>query len=138
VVTLIPHNYKLFQNWVSIRYTGNKSGHDITDEPRAVIDPLIPQQNPGPGRKRTPDRHTLNGILFVLKTGCTCEEVSRASGSLATCWRRFRRWAADGMWEEIWGALLSQLDTQRKEEQRPTFPSARPTDPTPAILKYLS
>jgi transposase len=45
------------------------SRHDITDEQWALIEPLIPEQKPGPGRKRHNDRQTLNGILFVLKTG---------------------------------------------------------------------
>jgi transposase len=64
--------------------------HELTDEQWAVIEPLIPKQKPGPGRRRSDDRHTLNGILFVLKTGCTWEDVPRIYGSPATCWRRFR------------------------------------------------
>jgi transposase len=86
--------------------------HDITDAPWAVIKPLIPQQTAGPGRERNPDRQTLNGILFVLKMGCTCEDVPRVYGSPATYWRRFCAWAKDGTWEHIWHALLSQLDAQ--------------------------
>jgi transposase len=45
----------------------------------AVIEPLLPQQKPGPGRPRTSDRPTLNGILFVLKTGYPWEDAPRAS-----------------------------------------------------------
>ena len=97
------------------------SRHDITDEQWGVIELLIPRQKPGPGRKRNHDRHTLNGILFVLKTGCTWEDVPRACGSPATCWRRFRHWAADGTWEQIWRALLSQLDAQGKLEWTQAF-----------------
>jgi transposase len=97
------------------------SRHDITDEQWGVIEPLIPKQTPGPGRKRSHDRHTLNGILFVLKTGCTREDVPRACGSPATCWRRFRHWAADGTWEQIWRVLLSQLDAQGKLEWTRAF-----------------
>jgi transposase len=93
----------------------------MPDEQWAVIEPLIPQQKPGPDRKRTHDRHTLNGILFVLKTGCTWEDVPRAYGSPATCWRRFRLWAAEGTWEQIWRALLSQLDARGKLEWTQAF-----------------
>ena len=95
--------------------------HDITDEPWAVIEPFIPKQKPGSGRKRNPARHTLNGILVVLKTGCTWEDVPRAYGSPATCWRRFHQWVADGTWEQIWRALLSQLDAQGKLEWTRAF-----------------
>ncbi len=62
----------------------------MTEEQGGVIEPLFPQQEPGPGRKRNHDRHTINGILFVLKTGCTREDGPRAYGSPATRWRRFR------------------------------------------------
>jgi transposase len=92
------------------------SRHDMTDEQWAVIEPLIPKQKPGPGRKRNHDRHTRNGILFVLKTGCTWAGVPRAYGSPATCWRRFRHWAGEGTWEQIWRALLSLLKAQGKRE----------------------
>jgi transposase len=97
------------------------SRHEITDAQWAVIEPLIPKQKPGPGRKRNNDRQTLNGILVVLKTGCPWEDVPRVYGSPATCWRRFRRWAADGSWEQIWRALLSQLDAHGKLEWTRAF-----------------
>lgn len=97
------------------------SRHDITDEQWAVIEPFIPKQRAGPGRKRKDNRRTLNGILFVLKTGCTWGDVPRTYGSPATCWRRFRNWAADGTWEQIWRALLSQLNAQGKIEWAQAF-----------------
>ncbi len=92
------------------------SRHDLTEAQWTIIDPLIPAQKPGPGRKRNGNRRTLNGILFVLKTGCPWEDVPHTYGSPATCWRRFRTWAADGTWERIWRTLLSQLDAQGKLE----------------------
>ena len=95
--------------------------HELTDEQWALIEPLIPEQKLGPGRRRSDDRHTLNGILFVLKTGCSWEDVPRIYGSPATCWRRLRAWAANGTWERLWRALLSQLDAQGKLEWAQAF-----------------
>jgi transposase len=92
------------------------SRHESTDAHGVVIEPLIPKPKPGPGRKRNNDRQTLNGILVVLKTGCTWEDVPHAYGSPATCWRRFRRCARDGTWEQIWRALLGQLNAQGQLE----------------------
>ena len=97
------------------------SRHDITDAQGTIIEPLIPKQRSGQGRKRHDDRRTLNGILFVLKTGWAWTEVPRIDGSPATCWRRFRHWAADGTWEQIWRALLSQLDARGKLEWTQAF-----------------
>jgi transposase len=90
------------------------SRHDISDVQWAVIAPLIPKQKRGHGRKRNDDRRPLNGILFVLNTGCTWADVPRVYGSPATCWRRFCTWSKDGTWEHIWRALLTQLDAQGK------------------------
>jgi transposase len=97
------------------------SRHDLTDEQWTIIEPLIPRQKAGPGRKRNDDRRTLNGILFVLKTGCTWEDVPRVYGSPATCWRRFSMWAQNGTWEQVWRVLLSQLDAQGKLEWTQAF-----------------
>jgi transposase len=114
-------NYKPFQNYGCPQYIVGMSRHDLTDEQWAVIEPLIPQQKSGPGRKRNDDRQTLNGILFVLKTGCAWEDVPRRFGSPATCWRRFSAWSQDGTWERMWRALLSQLDAQGKLDWAQAF-----------------
>jgi transposase len=90
------------------------SRHNLNDEQWAVIEPLIPKQKPGPGRKRADDRRTLNGILYVLKTGCAWEDLPKEYGSDTTCWRRLQEWSSDGTWERIWRTLLSQLDGTEK------------------------
>ena len=97
------------------------SRHELTDEQWAVIQPLIPKQPSGPGRKRADDRQTLHGILCVLKAGCPWEDVPREYGSPTTCWRRFQAWTADGTWERVWRLLLSQLDGQGKLEWAQAF-----------------
>ena len=46
-----------------------------------------------------PDYAKLAGrsdTVLKEKTGCTWEDVPCVSGSPATCWRRFRCWAAEG------------------------------------------
>ena len=97
------------------------SRHDVSDEQWAVIEPLIPKQKPGPGRKRSDNRRTFNGILYVLKTGCAWEDMPSEYGSDTTCWRRLQEWMEDGTWERIWRTLLSQLDEQQKLEWAQAF-----------------
>ena len=89
----------------------------------AVIEPLIPKQRGGRGRPRNHDRQTLNGLLYVLKTGCAWEDVPRHYGSPATCWRRFNQWSEAGIWEQIWRTLLSQLDAEDKINWVQAFPN---------------
>ncbi len=42
---------------------------DLTDEQWAVIGPLIPPERPG-GRHREVDVREVNGILYLVRTGC--------------------------------------------------------------------
>lgn len=97
------------------------SRHDVTNEQWAVIEPLLPKRRRGRGRPRADDRRTLNGILYVLKTGCAWMDLPREYGAYATGWRRLQQWAADGTWERIWQALLGQLDAQGKIEWAQAF-----------------
>src|SRR5437868_4398863 len=47
---------------------------DLTDAQWALLEPLLPAQPPGPGRPREVDlREVVNGILYVLRTGCPRE-----------------------------------------------------------------
>jgi len=95
--------------------------HELSDTQWAVIEPILPQPKPGPGRPRADDRRTMNGILHVLKTGCAWEDMPRAYGAPTTAWRRLQTWAQDGTWERMWRALLSQLDAQGRLEWSTAF-----------------
>jgi transposase/quinol monooxygenase YgiN len=77
------------------------------------IRPLLPASE-RTGRPRADDRRTLEGILYVLRTGCRWHDLPAAYGSAVTCWRRFTQWEADGTWEQVWHELLGTLDTQGK------------------------
>lgn len=82
----------------------------LSDEQWACICPLLPAHN-REGRPRADDRRTVEGILYVLRTGCRWQDLPREYGSAVTCWRRFVTWEADGTWARIWQALLPTLDT---------------------------
>src|SRR5690606_1231344 len=88
--------------------------HELSDGQWAVIEPLLPKPKPGPGRPPAAPRKTLNGILYVLKTGCTWADMPRQYGSPTTCWRRLKQWSEDGTWERIWRALLSRWMRKKK------------------------
>ncbi len=63
---------------------------------------------------RADDRRTIEGILYVLITGCRWQDLPREYGSPTTVWRRLRRWGEEGVWERIWRAALAALDQQGK------------------------
>jgi putative transposase len=43
---------------------------DLTDEEWSLIDPLIPPAKTGGGKRRTNMRELINGLLYILSTGC--------------------------------------------------------------------
>lgn len=73
------------------------------------------------GRKRADDRTTLEGILFVLRTGCPWSDLPREYGAPTTVWRRLRQWEKAGVWESVWRTMLSTLDAQGKLEWAQAF-----------------
>jgi transposase len=85
----------------------------VPDDLWEAIDPLLPKEPPKPkgGRPRVPDRATLAGIIFVLRTGCPWRLLPKelGCGSGTRCWRRLRDWQADGVWDRLHTKLLNWL-----------------------------
>jgi hypothetical protein len=87
------------------------AGAPLTDVQWERLRPLLPAA-PRVGRPCADDRRTLEGILYVLRSGCRWQDVPATFGSPITCWRRFQRWEADGTWERLWRELFSSLDVR--------------------------
>ena len=86
----------------------------MTDELWARLEPLIPvhaRRFRHPGRRRTPDRAALEGILFVTRSGIIWNmlptKLFGASG--ATCWRRLAEWQEAGVWQQLHELILAEL-----------------------------
>src|SRR5712691_6048274 len=70
----------------------------LTDTQWAFIHPLLPPPA-RTGRPRADDRRTIEGILYVLVTGCRWQDLPREYGAPTTVWRRLKRWGEEGVWE---------------------------------------
>jgi transposase len=86
----------------------------VSDELWAIVEPHIPvkkRRERNPGRLPTPDRATLAGILFVLRSGIPWEMLPQEMGCGCgmTCWRRLRDWKKAGVWDTIHRILLDKL-----------------------------
>jgi len=87
---------------------------DLRDKEWSLLAPLMPTPA-HTGRPRADDRRTLNGILYVLSTGCRWEDLSpERYGSGKTCWYRFTSWRREGRWAAMAGILLMDLNRRRK------------------------
>jgi transposase len=65
------------------------------------------------GRPSLPHRTCLDGILFVLRTGCQWKHAPREFGSGSTLHRRFQQWVGRGVFTRIWRLLLKQDEELR-------------------------
>ncbi|WP_425555325.1 IS5 family transposase [Kitasatospora arboriphila] len=86
----------------------------VDDEPWTRIEPLLPawpERSPGP--RPVDDRLCLQGVLFVLYTGITWQQLplELGFGSGQTCWRRLGRWQEAGVFEVLHRILLAELNT---------------------------
>jgi transposase len=83
----------------------------LTERQCNFICPLLPPPA-RTGRPRADDRRTIDGILYLLITGCRWQDLPRAYGAPTTVWRRLKRWDETGVWERVWRAALAALDRQ--------------------------
>jgi transposase len=83
-------------------------GTDLSDAQWGLIRPLLPPAK-ATGRPRANDRRTLNGILYLLRTGCRWKDLPERYPSRATCHRRFQWLVRSGALESILWALAQDL-----------------------------
>ncbi len=94
---------------------------DLTDEEWDILAPLLPPAKPG-GRPRTVNiREIVNGIVYVLRTGCPWRMFPHDLPPWQTVYGYFRRWTLDGTWERVHEALRPNV---RQSEGRCPTPSA--------------
>ena len=85
---------------------------EIPDDLWNLIEPILPPDKaPGTnGRPRVPNRTVLNGILYVLRTGCQWKMVPRQYGSGSTRHLRLQTWARASLFARIWRVCLQHYD----------------------------
>src|SRR5918911_379906 len=82
---------------------------DLRDREWALLAALLPV-SAGYGRPRLVDlRGVLNGILYVLWTGCQWRALPSEYPHWNTVYGYFRRWRQDGTWEWLHGQLRRQV-----------------------------
>jgi transposase len=87
-----------------------KKRYELTDEQWALIASLMPKRKPG-GRWND-HRTTLNGMMWVLKSGSPWRDMPERYGNWKSVYDRFRRWTADGTIDKILNRLRYRLDKE--------------------------
>jgi len=77
----------------------------LSDEQFRRLAPLLPTDTRGV--PRVDDRRVISGIVHVLKSGGRWADAPAVYGARKTLYNRFVRWAATGVWTDIFPALAS-------------------------------
>ena len=93
---------------------------DLTDEEWGLIEPLIPPAKKGGGKRRVNMREIVNGIMYVLGTGCQWRAVPKDLPPRSTLFDYLDLWNYDGTIEHIHHALYVKCREMMGREASPT------------------
>ncbi len=93
---------------------------DLTDMEWDCLEPLIPPAKRGGGKRRVNMREVVNGIMYVLSTGCQWRYIPKDLPPRSTVNRYFCLWGNDGTLDRMHGALYVQCREQAEREASPT------------------
>ena len=79
-----------------------------------VFKKILPREKPPKtvGRPIVPYRKVLDGILYVLRTGCQRKMLPKEYGSGSVCHRRFQEWNKLDLFKNAWIKLLESYDAK--------------------------
>ena len=104
------------------RYNRDKLRYpsDLTDEEWALVEPLIPPGKRGGGKRTVVMREVMNGVMYVLSTGCQWRAIPKDLPPRSTLYDYFDLWSWDGTLERIHHALYVECREQEDREASPT------------------
>src|SRR6201998_2325877 len=93
---------------------------DLTDEEWAYVAPLIPPAKRGGNKRRVDVREVMNGIMYVLSTGCQWRAVPKDLPPRSTLFDYLNLWSLDGTLDRMHHALYVECREQSGREASPT------------------
>ena len=85
---------------------------EVSDELWNTIQPILDELDPPAktGRARIDQRKALNGIIYVMRTGCQWNHLPAPFGDDSSVHRTFQRWVAKGVLPRIWAVLVENCE----------------------------
>ncbi len=99
----------------SLRYPS-----DLTNEEWSHIEPLIPPGKRGGRRRKVDMREVMNGVMYVLGTGCQWRYLPKDLLPKSTVFHYFNRWDRDGTLLRIHHALYLKCREEAERNAEPT------------------
>jgi len=82
---------------------------DLSDKEWEVLEALVPPVKSGGRPAEHTRREIMNGILYVLRTGCQWRLLPHDLPPWGTVYTYYRNWRLEGAWQRIHDALHQQL-----------------------------
>ena len=86
----------------------------------AHVEPFIPPAKRGGGKRRTDMRAVMNGVMYVLSTGCQWRYLPKDFPPRSTVHNYFIWWQCDGVLDLIHHALYVECREKAAREASPT------------------
>lgn len=104
------------------RYNRSKLRYpsDLTDDEWALIEPLIPPAKRGGNKRTVKVREVVNGLMYILSTGCQWAALPRDLPPRSTVNDYFRRWDYDGTLDRIHHELYIRCREKAGRDASPT------------------
>lgn len=93
---------------------------DLSDEEWEILEPYIPDAEPGGRPREHPMREILNAIFYVLKSGCQWRMLPHDFPPHGTVYHYFNEWRKDGTWERLNAALRGELREEMGRNREPS------------------
>jgi transposase len=93
---------------------------DMTDAQWAILAPFIPEPGTWSPREPISRREIVNGIFYLLRTGCSWRQMPHDLPNGKTVYHSFRKWKLDGTWEKAMTALRKHVRVQMGREEEPS------------------
>jgi transposase len=101
---------------------------DLTDAEWALVEPLIPPGKSGGGKRKVVLREVVNGLMYILSTGCQWRAVPKDLPPRSTLFDYFDLWN----WDGTLGRIHEELYVKCREAM------GREASPTAAIIDSQS
>jgi transposase len=93
---------------------------DLTDAEWALVEPVIPPSKRGGGKRRVNLREVVNGVMYILSTGCQWRYLPKDLPPRSTVHDYLSLWTWDGTLDRIHHVLYVKCREKAERDASPT------------------
>jgi putative transposase len=93
---------------------------DLSDKEWNLIQHLVPEAKPGGRPEAYPKREILNGIFYLLRSGCSWRMLPHDLPPWRIVYYYFRQWRQDGTWQLMHDLLRGDVRVAYGKQRQPS------------------